>query len=97
MTLATAPIGRRQGLLRIEPSGRCFLYNLGDAIVYVDRRPIRKTGRGELHNNSMIEIGSIRLLFARNEEMFNYRSVENAPTVQKVEPKGETTAKSTKQ
>jgi hypothetical protein len=34
----------------------------------------------------MIEIGSIRLLFARNEEMFHYRNVENAPEVHKVEP-----------
>jgi hypothetical protein len=83
--LATASISRRQGLLRIEPMGRCFLYNLGEASVYVDRRPIRKNARGELHNNSMIEIGSIRLLFARNEEMFNYRAMENVPIVQKVE------------
>lgn len=72
--------------MRIEPLGRCFLYNLGEASVYVDRRPIRKNARGELHNNSMIEIGSIRLLFARNEEMFNnYRSMENDPAVQKIE------------
>jgi hypothetical protein len=72
--------------LRIEPTGRCFLYNLGEANVFVDRRPIRKNARGELHSNSMIEIGSIRLLFARNEEMFHYRNVENAPEVHKVEP-----------
>ncbi|KAI6182474.1 FHA domain-containing protein [Aphelenchoides bicaudatus] len=81
----TASISRRQGLLRIEPTGRCFLYNLGEANVFIDRRPIRKNSRGELHTNSIIEIGSIRLLFARNEEMFYYRKIENSPEVNKVE------------
>jgi len=65
----TAAISRKQCLLRIEPSGRCFLYNLGLATVYVDRKLIPRNGRGQLHNNSLIEIGLIRLIFARNEEM----------------------------
>ncbi|KAI6178250.1 FHA domain-containing protein [Aphelenchoides besseyi] len=80
----TSSISRRQALLKIEPSGRSFIYNLGEASVYVDRRPIRKNGRGELHNNSMIEIGLIRLLFARNEEMFTYRAEESKPIVSQI-------------
>ncbi|KAI6178247.1 hypothetical protein M3Y98_00480000 [Aphelenchoides besseyi] len=80
----TSSISRRQALMKIEPSGRSFIYNLGEASVYVDRRPIRKNDRGELHNNSMIEIGLARLLFARNEEMSPYIAEESKPIVSQI-------------
>ena len=66
----TATISRRQCLLEIEQGGRSFLYTLGNATVFVDRRLVSKDGRAELNHNSMIEIGPVRLLFARNEDAY---------------------------
>lgn len=80
----TASISRRQCLLKIESSGRSFLYTIGNASVYVDRRLVRKNSHTELHHNSMIEIGPIRLLFAKNEEAFRpaptNSTIPSAPT-----------------
>ncbi|KAI6233014.1 FHA domain-containing protein [Aphelenchoides fujianensis] len=91
----TAAISRRQALLRIEPSGRSLFFNIGEASVYVDRRPVRKNGRAELHHNSVIEIGPIRLLFARNEELFRHREEEQRPVVSQLAESSASTSTST--
>lgn len=82
----TVHISRRQAVLKIEPAGRCLLYNIGQASMFVDKKPVNKGEHAEVHHNSMIEVGLLRLLFFRNEDVLHFREQDGKPTVHHMEP-----------
>lgn len=72
----TAHISRRQAVLKITCTGRTVLYNIGQCRIFIDKHPVDNGEHRELQNNSMLEIGLLRLLFCRNEDALYYRQTD---------------------
>ncbi|CAD5209367.1 unnamed protein product [Bursaphelenchus xylophilus] len=81
----TAHISRRQAVLKIDHKGRAVIYNIGNASMYVDKDPLPRGNNVELHNNSMLEIGLLRLMFCRNHDVYDQRE-PTSTTLHKTEP-----------
>lgn len=63
----SAKISRKQAMLKFRENNDCVIYNLARRPIFVDGNTLLQGEKTTLKNNSVIEIGVLRLTFLKNE------------------------------
>ncbi|MCL4121887.1 UNVERIFIED_CONTAM: hypothetical protein GTU68_017430 [Idotea baltica] len=64
-------ISRKQGIISLRNTGEFLIANEGKRSIYVDGYPVLAGNKSKLHNNSVVEISSLRFIFLINQELIN--------------------------
>ena len=66
---ATTKISRKQAAIKLKKDGEFYVTNIGKALLFVNGKPVEKGLKKKLISNSLLEFGTIRLLFEINETL----------------------------